>query len=147
MRDIAGDFVTHLQGQSYSSEEALVVALKGDLGGGKTTFTQGVARALGITEQVLSPTFTLMRSYEIPDSAGVPWNTFVHIDAYRLQTKNELRALVLEDILKKGSIVFIEWANNIPWIIPKDAITITFTGVDEHTRIIEILNNESREET
>lgn len=95
-----------------------VVALRGDLGAGKTTFIQGIARGLGIKERVTSPTFIIMRTYEQEGSA---YDNFYHVDLYRLEQnlEAEIDNLGLGDIIKKGkSIVVIEWAEKVAGLLP-----------------------------
>ena len=81
-----------------------VLLLDGDLGAGKTTFTQGLARAMGVGEPVTSPTFTLVRSY--PTAFGVE---LIHVDVYRLDTLAEIVALGLPEMLEDGAVAAIEW--------------------------------------
>ena len=103
---------------------AVAIALEGDLGAGKTTFTQGFARALGVKESVLSPTFVLMKIYSLEKSQ---FRHFVHIDCYRIKNPKDLIHLGVKDILKdKDAIVLIEWANLVKKIIPRDAIWLKF---------------------
>ena len=123
---------------------ALVVALTGNLGGGKTTFTQGFVEALGITDSVLSPTFVLMNIYPIPDnvevrSPNVGFQNLVHIDAYRLEDPVQLHAVGWKDIIQStDNIVLVEWADNVRALLPKDFITISFEWINEHTRKIHV---------
>lgn len=113
---------------------ALVIALEGNLGGGKTTFAQGFARGIGIRQKVLSPTFVIMRLHTIRKSH---FRTLVHIDAYRIEKLNELQMLGWRDILKdRESIVLVEWADLIQKALPKECIRIRFEFVDEKTRNI-----------
>ncbi len=103
-------------------KKALVLALVGDLGAGKTTFTQGLAKALGAKTEALSPTFVLMRKHKLE---AKHYRALYHIDAYRLGSEKEALALGLRDILKDAhNIVVIEWADRIKKAIPKDAIWI-----------------------
>lgn len=116
--------------------------LTGDLGSGKTTFIQGLARSLGIEKRVISPTFILMRKYDIPllhQPKGI--NNFYHIDLYRLEGKveSELRNIGVEDIWgKKENIVAIEWAEKATGIYPKGTIWIKFELVGKNKRKISI---------
>lgn len=115
---------------------ALVIALEGDLGGGKTTFAQGFARGLGIREKVLSPTFIIMRSHNLQKS---DFRRFVHIDAYRLKNTSELRVLGWQGILKdKESVVLVEWADRVRKALPKEYIRIQFEFVDEKMRKLDL---------
>jgi tRNA threonylcarbamoyladenosine biosynthesis protein TsaE len=88
-----------------------VVSLSGDLGAGKTTFVQGAAAALGVTEPVLSPTFTLVREYR--GTLAV-----YHLDVYRLDRLQEVLDLGFEEILDQGGVVFVEWGDAIESLLP-----------------------------
>lgn len=96
-----------------------VYTLLGDLGVGKTVFTQGVAKGLGIDEPVNSPTFTIMQVY---DEGRLP---FYHFDVYRIGDESEMDELGYEDYFYGDGICFIEWANLIEGIIPKKHTQIT----------------------
>ncbi len=90
-----------------------IIALQGDLGAGKTTFTQDLAKFLGVKKQVTSPTFVLMKVYPISNHKS-PIINFVHVDCYRLDDPQELFYLGIEEYLnKKDVIVVIEWADKI----------------------------------
>lgn len=96
---------------------ALVVALVGDLGAGKTTFTQTLAQEMGITEDVTSPTFVLEKIYQLPH--GSRFTNLVHIDAYRLNGSEELGPLGWDEIVKDaGNLVLVEWADRVKEAIP-----------------------------
>ncbi|MFQ6604515.1 MAG: tRNA (adenosine(37)-N6)-threonylcarbamoyltransferase complex ATPase subunit type 1 TsaE [Fidelibacterota bacterium] len=98
-----------------------VIALTGDLGSGKTTFTQGVAAALGVQDTVLSPTFKLISHYEGKET------TLYHIDCYRLRSMDEFLNIGGEHyLLPEKGYTFIEWADVIRDILPADTIEITF---------------------
>ena len=94
-----------------------VIALYGDLGAGKTTFVQVLASALGVTRPVTSPTFTLVCEHPLP-SGGV----LVHMDLYRLEKGADLDAIGLEDYIRSGAIVAIEWAERAEGSLPDDTI-------------------------
>lgn len=103
---------------------ALVIALEGELGSGKTTFVQGFAKAFGVEEKVLSPTFVLMKVYPLKQRR---FKHLVHIDCYRLDSAKDLLHLGFREILKdKDAIILIEWADKIRRILPHDAIRISF---------------------
>lgn len=115
-------------------ERARVVALQGDLGAGKTTFTQEVGKILGVGERMQSPTFVIEKIYAIDFKN---FKRLIHIDAYRLEKESELLHLGWEEIIKeKENLIFIEWPENVKNIIPKDAIKISFKFIDEMTREI-----------
>src|ERR1035437_9955153 len=105
-----------------NSNGAMVVGLCGSLGSGKTAFTQAVAQTLGVKEQVTSPTFVIMKIYEVVSGGKVgpfPWKRLVHIDAYRLEKAEEVGALNFESIVADPhNLVLIEWADNIEKALP-----------------------------
>lgn len=99
---------------------ATLVTLSGELGAGKTAFVKAVARAFGITENVPSPTFVLMKSYAIPEAspragdASPTFHRLIHIDAYRLESGRELDALDFDEALKQAeNLVMLEWPENV----------------------------------
>ena len=89
-------------------------ALNGELGAGKTTFTQGIAEGLGITEPVCSPTFTILQVYE---EGRLP---FYHFDVYRIEDSEEMEEIGYEDYFYGKGLCLIEWANLIKEILPED---------------------------
>jgi tRNA threonylcarbamoyladenosine biosynthesis protein TsaE len=118
---------------------ATIITLHGDLGAGKTTFTQGFARALGIKRRLISPTFVIMRRYPIP--ARRKFKNLYHIDAYRLKNPDGLETLGLAAIFSDpAAIVLIEWPENIKKLLKsrtKETIRLTFEyGKKENERRI-----------
>ncbi len=116
----------------------LFVALSGDLGAGKTTFVQALARALGIAETVQSPTYVLMKSYPI---AYRQFTTLIHIDAYRLEKPEEFAALRPEIFLADPTnLVCIEWPEKVGEALPKPDLLLKFSseGAEEGERYISI---------
>jgi tRNA threonylcarbamoyladenosine biosynthesis protein TsaE len=112
---------------SQPRQEALVLAMEGELGAGKTTFVQGLAKALGIKEKVLSPTFVIMRRFK----------KLYHIDCYRLSGGQDLKELGFEEIIKNPkNIVVIEWAERVKNVLPKDAVWLKFEHEGEEKRKI-----------
>lgn len=104
---------------------ATVLALHGDLGVGKTTFTQTLARALGVTEPVTSPTFVIMKGYALEDQA---FSKLVHIDAYRIESPNELSVLGFASLVETPqTLVIIEWAEKVAALLPQGTHHLTFT--------------------
>jgi len=98
-----------------------LVALAGDLGAGKTTFVQGSAATLGVTEPVVSPTFTLVREYE----GTVP---VTHVDVYRLNRLQDVLDLGFEEYLDGRSVVFVEWGDVIEGLLPESWMGVRLSG-------------------
>ena len=120
-------------------KHARVIALVGDLGAGKTTFVQGFAKALGIKQRMVSPTFLIFRNYKI---AKNNFQFLYHVDAYRINSVKELTALGFKKILSESkNIVLIEWAEKIKKVLPKGTIWISFGhGERENERTIRTSN-------
>lgn len=113
-----------------------IFALMGPLGAGKTTFTQGFAQSLGVSQRLLSPTFILMRQYDLPEN---PQGKLYHIDLYRLEQINQIEELGIKEILENpANIILIEWAEKLGNLLPQNTIHIKFTQVKENSRQIEI---------
>lgn len=102
-----------------ASEAGTLVTLLGDLGVGKTVFTQGVAEGIGITEPVSSPTFTIVQEYE---EGRLP---FYHFDVYRIADVSEMDEIGYEDYFFGEGIALVEWANLIPEILPEHYLEVT----------------------
>ena len=138
---LAEEMAGKLQAPS-SKLHALVLALQGDLGAGKTTFTQGFFRGLGIKRRAISPTFIIMRRYRVGtrnkrQGTGNFTNLY-HFDAYRLKAASDLEALEFKLILADpANIVLIEWPERVRDILPKATKWIRFKyGRKENERII-----------
>ncbi len=108
-----------------------VVALRGDLGAGKTTFVAAVLRALGRDVDVASPTFTFWHRY-----GGLP--PIEHLDLYRIDSPHEADELGLEEAFAPDRIVFVEWPDRLPGLIPEHVIAITFAGSGDAPRVVTI---------
>ena len=120
-----------------AKKHAVVIALIGELGSGKTTFAQSFAEALGVKEKIKSPTFIIFRKSKIP--LATPFKYFYHFDVYRIHNEKEILNLGWEEIISNPqNIVLIEWADKIKKILPKDTIKINFRhkGKDERSIII-----------
>lgn len=117
-----------------------IVCLYGDLGSGKTTFTQGFAKALGIKQQVNSPSFLIVRTYELSG------RDFYHVDLYRLESIHEMETIGLSELfLDPKNIVIIEWAEKLGSLLPRERIDVHFTYLTEEKRQIQITDTkESR---
>lgn len=129
LSDFAGRFLSSLE-KSTDTSFATVVTLTGDLGAGKTTLVQQLAKKLGVTEVVQSPTFTI---YKIYDTNNDVFKTLVHMDAYRIDDTSELRPLNFYEILKQSKTIFcIEWAERIKEALPEKLVSLTLShqGVD-----------------
>ncbi len=109
-----------------------VVVLHGDLGAGKTTFTQFVFKALGVKESVTSPTFAILKTYQGKDCL------LHHFDAYRITNEEAIEAGFDEIIAEPNSIKFIEWSDNILALLPDDLHKVNIRYLDETSRIFEI---------
>lgn len=123
-----------------------IILLYGDLGSGKTTFTQGLAKGLGLTNRIISPTFVIIRTYEIQgknqnskfESKGINSKVFYHIDLYRIETEHDLEGLGIKEILKDpNNIVVIEWPEKLYRNIPNKRFEIKFSVLDNNLHKIE----------
>ena len=126
----------HLFAQELAStlKGGEVIALQGQLGAGKTTFVQGLAQALGVSQAVMSPTFALEKQYQT--NKGF---TLHHFDWYRLEDPEAVAMLGVEELFgQPESVVVIEWPERNPELLPSDTIRIKITYVDEQVRKITI---------
>jgi len=127
-KKIAGDLAKRWL-KSKLRKKALIIGLIGELGSGKTVFIQGFAKALGIKERVVSPTFILMRRH----------GNFYHFDCYRIKNFKEILDLGWRKIIDNPeNIILIEWAEKIKKILPKNYIKINFEHVDRNKRKISL---------
>ena len=131
-KKIAHDFLITVD----VADRAVVVALAGDLGSGKTTFTKAVAEELGVADTITSPTFVIEKINEL---SSQKFKHLIHIDAYRLERAEELVHLGWNEIISDPSnLILIEWPERVPGIIPENARKISFKFIDETTREISI---------
>lgn len=121
---------------------AIAIGLTGELGSGKTTFIQGFAKELGIKRRLTSPTFLIIRSYELPARS---YKLFYHVDCYRIKRVKELNQLGFKKIITEPkNIVLIEWAEKIKKSLPKNTLWLKFAhDQKENERIIKIYENSS----
>lgn len=130
--DILSFLDEYLMSPQYDSNGATVIALHGDLGAGKTTFTQLLAKRLGVQSEVNSPTFTIMKRYAV---VHPQFTDLIHIDAYRLVEGGDLKKLGIQEVLQKPNHLFcIEWPDIIKDILPAKHIKIEFEHIDEGSR-------------
>ena len=114
-------------------EPGAVVAFTGDLGAGKTAFTRGLARGLGIPDRITSPTFTIVNEYE---GGRLP---LFHFDMYRLGSADELFDIGWEDYLRRGGVCAVEWSENIADALEEDAVQVDIRrGASDQERVITI---------
>ncbi len=133
-KKIAEDFISGIPSAQSNGKSALLVALYGDLGSGKTTFTQQVAKVLGVAETVTSPTFVIEKIYDISHGG---FTQLIHIDAYRLESSKELLNLNWKEIIENPkNIIMLEWPERVADILPPNIKKIHFTFIDEATREI-----------
>jgi len=115
-------------------KKSQVLALQGELGGGKTTFLQGFAKGLGIKERILSPTFVILKKFRLFNQN---FKFFYHIDCYRVKKERELLSLGFKEIISDPqNIIAVEWANHIKNILPKEVISIDFNFHNKNKRKI-----------
>lgn len=115
------------------NKKKVILGLEGDLGSGKTTFIQGLARGLKIKEKIASPTFVIFKKYSVQK------RNFYHIDCYRINSSDDLIDLGFEEILKSDkNIIVIEWAERIKDILPKNILWIKFEYLNQNKRKLSI---------
>jgi tRNA threonylcarbamoyladenosine biosynthesis protein TsaE len=138
-KKISQALLTEIIGEK-SKNKALVMALEGDLGGGKTTFLQGFAKALGIKDKILSPTFVIMKSFQIPPKKRIIFKKFYHFDCYRLAKGNDILSLGFSKIISDPfNIVAVEWSEKIKDALPPETVKIKFDFINGNKRKIEII--------
>ena len=145
-KDVATDTSEKTQklGEEFSQQlkPGDIVLLYGELGAGKTTFTQGLAKGLGIKKRIISPTFVIVRTYRIMNHELRIMNMY-HVDLYRTETENDLRGVGIEDVLHdKEGVVIIEWSEKMGKLLPKKRWEIRFQYENDQTRKITISKKE-----
>ena len=127
--------------QSNHRSPTSVIALHGDLGAGKTTFMQTLAKELGVTEVVTSPTFVIMKKY---DTEHESVKQLVHIDAYRIEDIDEMRPLRFKEELEQAeTIIGIEWAEHISELLPEDTIHMYFE-IEGEERVVKVTSQKEK---
>lgn len=114
-----------------------VLAYTGPMGAGKTTFTAGLARGLGLTDWVSSPTFALVHQYTQGTGPSL-----CHFDLFRIHNEDELYDTGFFDYLDGQNILAVEWSENIPGSLPPDAIRVDLTPTGEQSRLITMTGDE-----
>lgn len=124
---------TELAGERFGASvpDGAVVAMYGELGSGKTAFVRGMARGMGLTCRVSSPTFTIVNEYEGP-------RELIHFDMYRLGSADELFDIGWEDYVNRGSVCAVEWSENVEDAFYGDEVVVRFEKLGPTTRRITI---------
>ncbi len=134
-QNLAEEFVKDLIGHG-KKKTATVVGLYGDLGSGKTAFTQFVAEVFGVKDEVTSPTFIIEKIYKTKSDI---FPIFIHVDAYRLDNGDDLKKIGFEKVLKNSdNLIFVEWPERVSEILP-DHIRVMCEFVSEKERKYEII--------
>jgi tRNA threonylcarbamoyladenosine biosynthesis protein TsaE len=123
-----------------------VVLLSGQLGAGKTTFVQGVARGLGVRERVTSPTFTMVREHQCINEFGI--TTLHHADVYRVGSLGEVSDLALGELVEEAAIALVEWGEIAASVFGRDVLLVDFVLDDGDGRTLEVTGalSEGRED-
>ena len=139
------EFITHSPEESIALAENIgkllragdCIAYYGDLGAGKTTFTRGLAKGMGLPDQVSSPTFAIVNEYH-----GKGRLSLYHFDMYRIESSDELETTGFYDYPLEESVFAVEWSENIEDVFPENVIRIIISRVDDDTRKIVIEGDE-----
>ncbi len=116
-----------------SADQAALVTLSGELGAGKTSFVQALARTLGVTEHVTSPTFVLAKTYPLSEDGA--FRQLVHIDAYRLTEANGLASISFDDFMKDpANLILLEWPEMVKEELPTPAVRISIEALPDGAR-------------
>lgn len=121
------------------SKKAKIVAFSGELGAGKTTLTQEIAKHLGIKEKIVSPTFVIMKIYKINQNSDYysHFKKLIHIDAYRLDSHEELLKIGWNElILDEDNLIIIEWPERVSECIPSLSFPVSLFHIDDNNREI-----------
>ncbi len=134
MEILAQNFVKNLE---QNKDGATIVGLYGDLGAGKTFFTQSVAKTLGVEENIVSPTFVIEKIYELTSQK---FSHLIHIDAYRLESSSELLSLGWQKIISDpNNLILIEWPERVEDIMPKHTKVLIRHLENETSREVDIV--------
>jgi tRNA threonylcarbamoyladenosine biosynthesis protein TsaE len=126
LASVAETIKQHVAG--LPAEVATILTLRGELGAGKTAFVQCLGRRLGVSEQMVSPTFVVMKSYETTDER---FATLVHMDAYRIESEAEVLPLHFAELCSSPRTLFcIEWAERIASVLPPVRTELAFVETD-----------------
>jgi tRNA threonylcarbamoyladenosine biosynthesis protein TsaE len=137
-RYVASADDTQVAGEAFASllRPGDIVLLSGPLGAGKTTFTQGVGRGLGVRERVTSPTFTIVRQHECVNELGI--TTLHHADVYRVGSLGEVDDLALGELVEEEAVAVVEWGEIASPLFGRDVISVSFDIDESEGRTIEV---------
>lgn len=110
-----------------------VFAFHGEMGTGKTTFIHALCEAMGVTDTISSPTFSIINQYKSTDG-----QTIYHMDLYRIKDEEEAMNAGVEDCLYSGNICLVEWPEKAPGVFPEDTLHIAISSLDDNTRKLQI---------
>ncbi len=110
-----------------------VFAFYGEMGAGKTTFIKAICKAMGVTEKITSPTFSLINEYQMGDG-----NSIYHFDFYRIKNIEEAYDFGYEDYFYSGNVCFIEWPGLVESLLPENAVEVKITVGEDERRLISI---------
>jgi tRNA threonylcarbamoyladenosine biosynthesis protein TsaE len=113
-----------------------IVLLSGTLGAGKTTFVKGVAKGLGVSERVTSPTFTMVREHACWNELGIM--TLHHSDVYRVESLDEVLDLALGELVEDSAVALVEWGELAASVFGRDVMTIEFAVSDDEGRLLSV---------
>jgi tRNA threonylcarbamoyladenosine biosynthesis protein TsaE len=111
-----------------------IVLLTGQLGAGKTTFTQGVGRGLGVSDRITSPTFTMVRQHDSVNDLGI--TTLHHADVYRIDRLDEVIDLALGELVEESAVALVEWGDIATAVFGRDVMTVTFLLDDDARTLV-----------
>lgn len=113
-----------------------IVLLSGTLGAGKTTFVKGVAKGLGVSERITSPTFTMVREHQCSNALGI--ETLHHCDVYRVESLDEVLDLALGELVEDSAVALVEWGELAASVFGRDVMTIDFSVEVDDARILTV---------
>lgn len=135
-RQLGKLFGSEIRSVSRDKKHALCLALSGELGAGKTLFTESVAHGLGVRGRLQSPTFVIAKRYKLKKSS---FHNFWHFDLYRIKSSRELEVLGFKKIISDPSnIIAVEWAERAKKLFPKDTVQVLFKHIAREERIVRL---------
>lgn len=136
-KELAENILKNKKWRLLASRRAFIIALKGNIGSGKTTFLQGFVKGLRLKEKITSPTFNIYKNYQLKDAY---YGQFYHFDCYRIEKYQEILELGFEKIISDPkNIVAVEWPEKIKNILPKNILWIKFKFINKTEHSIDIL--------